>query len=390
MDENKHISAETALIYLLGCGINGFVPEHEILCGMDWKAVHQISVRHTLAAAVCMAVESGLAAKPFALDATQTQALAYWKDAKNKAIRKNMLLDSERTRLADFCESVGCWYMPLKGSILKDLYPHAGMRQMADNDILFDPAFQQQICDWFVANGYTAESVARGNHDVYHKPPVYNFELHTALFNDAIYPEWAAYYADVKSRLRPVEQSCGKRFSDEDFYIYITLHEYKHFHGSGTGLRSLVDCYVLCNNMAADLDAAYIQAELKKLGIAEFEEKTKQLAKELFLNPSAYLTAVLTADQKELLDYYLGSGTYGKMENRIRNKLTVDGKITGRSKAEYLLSRMFLPQKVMLGAYPRLARCKVLLPLCYVHRLVVKAFKRREAIQEEFEVLKKV
>ena len=44
------------------------------------------------------------------------------------------------------------------------------------------------------------------------------------------------YYQDVKSHLILDEGSrYGYHFSDEDFYLYMLAHEYKHFSGSGTG-----------------------------------------------------------------------------------------------------------------------------------------------------------
>ena len=89
--------------------------------------------------------------------------------------------------------------MPLKGAVLKDLYPKHDMRQMADNDILFDVTCQKEIRDYFVSHGYEVISYAKGNHDVYEKPPVYNFEMHTALFGAGHNEVWAKYYENVKT-----------------------------------------------------------------------------------------------------------------------------------------------------------------------------------------------
>ena len=74
--------------------------------------------------------------------------------------------------------------MPLKGSILKEWYPKFGMREMADNDILFDATRRQQVRNIFANRGYSIESYNKGNHDAYEKPPIYNFEMHVALFHE--------------------------------------------------------------------------------------------------------------------------------------------------------------------------------------------------------------
>jgi len=52
--------------------------------------------------------------------------------------------------------------MPLKGSMLKDLYPENGMREMADNDMLYDADKQQEVMGIMLGHGYTAESVGGG------------------------------------------------------------------------------------------------------------------------------------------------------------------------------------------------------------------------------------
>lgn len=60
-------------------------------------------------------------------------------------------------------------YLPLKGIIMKDYYPSVGMRQMSDNDILFDADAWERMEKHMISEGYKAEYVGKGNHDVYHK-----------------------------------------------------------------------------------------------------------------------------------------------------------------------------------------------------------------------------
>ena len=59
-----------------------------------------------------------------------------------------------------------------------------------------------------------------------------------------------------------------KHLSQEDFYLYVTSHEYKHYSAGGTGLRSVLDTYVYLQKAAPDMD--YVTAEAEKLGMAEF------------------------------------------------------------------------------------------------------------------------
>lgn len=108
---------------------------------MDMEQVYNAAKHHSL---------TGIAA--YSLESAGVQNELF-RTAKAKAARKNILLDFERKKLFSFCEEKGIWYMPLKGCILKDMYPDFSMRQMADNDILFDPEHRAEIKEYFKADG---------------------------------------------------------------------------------------------------------------------------------------------------------------------------------------------------------------------------------------------
>ena len=90
-------------------------------------------------------------------------------------------------------------YLPLKGIILKDYYPSVGMRQMSDNDILFDADAWERMEKHMISECYKAEYVGKGHDE-----------------------RWVEYYSDIKDRLIPdrTDDRCyGYHMSDEDFYI---------------------------------------------------------------------------------------------------------------------------------------------------------------------------
>ena len=138
------------LIYLMACSLQGTKPEEALLANIDMEALLRLAKAHSVSAMVCMALEQTDAFQ----HAAETTRLK-WLDSKNKAIRKNMLLDAERHQLEKEIAERGIWYMPLKGSILKDWYPKFGMREMADNDILFDASKRKEVKAIFQGRGYT-------------------------------------------------------------------------------------------------------------------------------------------------------------------------------------------------------------------------------------------
>ncbi len=128
------------LIYLCKCAVNGTIPSKSRLNQMNMEQLYTSAKFHTLTGITAYALESaGIQEDKF-------------RTAKEKASRKNIFLDIERKKLFSFCENNGIWYMPLKGSILKEMYPDFSMRQMADNDILFDVKYQSEIKKYFEDN----------------------------------------------------------------------------------------------------------------------------------------------------------------------------------------------------------------------------------------------
>lgn len=342
------------MLYLVACAINGMVPDAEKI---DLDKLYAVSKFHSLTAICAMALESA--------GVTLSDK---WREAKAKAIRKNILLDAERAQILGFFEQNGIWYLPLKGIIMKDMYPKAGMRQMADNDILFDSRFQMQVKEYMESKGYKTESIGKGAHDTYHKPPVYNFELHTMLYSELSDQNIHDYYTDVKSRLvKDNDNEYGYHFTDEDFYIFMTVHEYKHYSGGGTGLRSLLDCFVYLRSKGDSLDWGYIEDELDKLGIGEFECKSRALAMKIF--SSADLPK-LSDDEREMLEYYLLSGTYGTHKQSVENRMDKLAAQTGsKSKLRYIMSRLF-PDAEFFKAYaPFFYRHKIFLPVGWIYRI---------------------
>lgn len=362
------------LIYLLSCAVNGIMPDKASVQAMDLEQLYQLAKAHSLRAAVYIALRSA--------DAKDVN----FQQAYNKAVRKNVMLDVERTAIFEEFERKGIWYMPLKGSILKELYPENGMREMADNDILYDSTKQAEVSTIMLSRGYSAESVGKSHHDVYMKPPVLNFELHTLLFGVA--SDFYAYYQNPKRLMMPDEGSkYGFHFSDEDFYVYMLAHEYKHYCAGGTGLRSLLDCYVFLQNKRDSLDWAYIRGQTEQLGLTGFEREQRELADEVF---SSVTFPELTQHEQELLDYYLTSCTYGTKTRSAENTVKKHyAKSHSKSKFSFIWARLFPDTEFMKQYYPFFYRHRLLLPVGYIWRWCKGIATNHKKLQAEMRALRK-
>ena len=362
------------LIYLLSCAVNGITPDTARVQAMDLEQLNRLAKFHTVRGAVCIALKrAGVHDKQF-------------DQAYKKAVRKNILLDVERTAILENFERRGIWYMPLKGSILKELYPENGMREMADNDVLYDSTKQGEVKTIMLSRGYSAESVGKSHHDVYMKPPVLNYELHTKLFGAT--SDFYAYYENPKRLMIPDEGSkYGFHFSNEDFYVYMLAHEYKHFSGGGTGLRSLLDCYVFLQHKGDTLNWEYIHEQTKQLDIAGFEREQRELAEKVF---SSVTFPELTEHEQDLLDYYLTSCTYGTKTRSAENTVKKHyAKSHSKSKFSFIWARLFPDTEFMKQYYSFFYQHKLLLPVGYVWRWCKGIATNRRKLQAEMRALRK-
>ena len=370
MTSEEYRAAILDVAYLASCAINDQVPDVARVGTMNLENLYKAADRHLLTGITAMALESaGIKDEAF------TQA-------KGKAIRKVAAFDVERAAVLAKLEDAGIWYAPMKGCVLKELYPRIGMREMADNDILIDAARTADVKTimenlGFSSDGYTGTSV----HDHYMKPPVCNFEMHRMLFRPIQNARIAEYYQDVKSRLILNEGSrYGYHLSDVDFYVYMIAHEYKHYSGGGTGLRSVLDTYVYLKKKGDTLNWAYICGELDKLGIADFEAQNRSLALHLFDGEK------LTEQDEKMMEYILSSGTYGTVQNRVENGIRKNGSGPFR-KLRYIISRLFLPMETVRAVFPLFAKYPILLPLLPFYRVFRALRSRKGRLQAELKAL---
>lgn len=342
------------VIYLCKCAVNGVAADREAVGAMDLDAVFELACAHRLASAVAMGLESaGCEDKRVAVAIVAAQ-------------RKDIIFAHAQAEVTKALEEAGIWYALLKGAVLKGLYPKFGMREFADCDILFDAARAEDVRAIMEGLAFSTEDYGHGDHDIYYRQPVLNFEMHRSLFDPASHDAaLCAYYENVEARL--VGEGFGKRFSNEDFYLYILAHEHKHYVAAGTGLRSVLDTYVYLS--AVELDMAYVAAEAEKLGLREFEEKNRSLALHVFGGGE------LAGDEAEMLAYIMSSGAYGTMAHYVSSEIRKGG----GSKLRYVLKRLSVPVSrknkrydMFAEQYPFFYEHKALLPVLPFYRVVQK------------------
>ncbi len=369
-DEYQNITKE--MIYLVRCVVNNTVPDKERILKMNLTNLYQVAQKHMMTVLVAYVLESvGIFNRKFV-------------QARGKAVRKVVVMEIDKDLLFERLEQEGIWYMPVKGIIIKDFYPSVGMRQMADYDILFNETYADKVKEIMEDLGFTCQNFGRADHDIYYKQPVSNFEMHRVLFDETSQKEIYDYYRDIKKRFIKNEGSeYGYHFSNEDWYIYMIAHEYKHYQLSGTGFRSLLDTYIFWQKLGNDLNTDYIATEIKKLNLSDFERKNKELAFHLFGKGE------LTESDKEMMEYVMFSGTYGSMWNNLKNSVNKYGGGT-QGKRRFWLRKIFLPMAEIKVLHPFYYRHKVMLPILPFYRIGRAFTVNRKKTMKKIKLLKKM
>ncbi len=381
------------LMHLMSCALRGQAPQ-SLPADATWDAVYNLALGNSVTTTCAFA-----AAKAPGIDAAEAKR---WRDEIYKnAIRHSVFAD-EREAIFAQMDAAGLAHLPVKGIVTAQAYPHPEMRWMCDNDFLFgrdlgngtvrvanenDRFELRRIME---SHGYEPESFGELYHDAYQKAPFLNFEPHLRLSysEDA----WDGYYADSWTRARRAagEKGLAYEFSREDAYLYHVAHMYKHFESSGHGVRGVADEWALLNAWRETMDRPYLDAELAKLGMVDFEAELRSVA-DAAVDQDA-CGRVLAGDPEALapkdaytISYMLSSGTYGTLQNQARNWVRDDAAEHGESLARvrYLLHRLFPPTDSLLPYYPVLKRAPWLLPAVHLYRLTLRPIQKRAKLRTE-------
>ena len=298
--------------------------------------------------------------------------------AANAAIRCALLPESEKAkavfekecfttlyRYKDLCttlaelkellEGNAIVHIPLKGSVLRDLYPTPWMRNSCDIDILVREADIPRAKELLLAAGYTSYSATA--HDVsFDSPRGVHLELHFRLLEDGVSDTMQRVLTDVWSHATPKAGALYEHvLSDDFFYYYHIAHMAKHYLHGGCGIRPFLDLWMLRHRIFFDEERR--NALLKAGGLLSFAKAAESLSEVWFGEESH------TPITEKMEAFVLSGGVYGSEENRI----TV-GQVRRGGKLGYALSRIFLPYHTIKYHYPVLQKHKWLLPFCEVRR----------------------
>ena len=281
----------------------------------------------------------------------EKELFAKWTEVRDKEIMKDIIQSTEQEQLFSALSASGVRFIPLKGSVLKTLYPQSDFRTMSDIDLYIDDADTEKSKAVMLSLGYEINRLEHGVHDVYYKKPVMNVEIHRDLFGEGG-QEFSPVFGELWSKCT----ADGMRYDlENDFFLtYVIAHGIKHYTLGGTGIRTFMDIHVYLQQKGADLNRIYSLCE--KAGQRELCEDFVKLA-DVWFGSGEY-----TDKLREMAEYVIRGGTYGTFENQMEQGIKKQGKL------KFILSRIFPSVNYAREQFPVLRRMPFLLPVFWVVR----------------------
>lgn len=275
-------------------------------------------------------------------------------------------------KICGLLETAKIPFVPLKGCVLRSLYPQAWMRTGCDIDILVKKdeleATVRLLCDRLE---YVADKKPSVNEWSLFTPSGVHVELHYDLTEGDKYGK--EILSNIWEYTHPLKT--GKYqllLTDAAFYFYHVAHMVKHFENGGCGIRPFLDLWIFQNNVM--LDKSEQEQLLASGNILKFAQASERLVAVWF-----------DGEQKDCLStrmekYIFSGGAFGKKENLVSMQQTKKG-----SGIKYILSRIFIPTKELKIKYPTLQRHPYLALFYHIRRWFKPIFQkkaRKKALEE--------
>jgi hypothetical protein len=279
-------------------------------------------------------------------------------------------------------EGRGITCLPLKGSLLRELYHSPHLRTMGDIDLLIEPFDPKENRNLMAELGFKSDSsVVRqlSEYDVvtdnYRLPPFIEVELHKILLPVVTPENVRRAFHDSMSRTVSIQGYHHiKRLAVQDDYLFLLSHLYKHYIRGGIGIRMLLDIWLFYSAYKWELDLPRLEESLLQMEILDFCQEIFQLCRVLFgeeefseispVQEQIYLAGQLHEDIPMLVSSFI-------------NK-------KGQGKLSLFASIVFINREKLSLYFPALNKYPLLYPYYYFKRVFFVLRCRRTQLKQLF------
>lgn len=319
---------------------------------ISWGSVYSLAKHHSLASTIYSSIEAEL------LNDAPLELVATWRKERDIDFVKNVKQTAAFSEITELFTREKLAFLPLKGFMMKKLYPRPELRTMADMDIYVSNEQADRARELLISIGYKCEKDPDEEeiHDQMLKPPFINVELHKVLYKDSDFS-----FDDCTPR---EDNPYWYVMKNEDFFLFMLRHTYKHYTHGGCGIRAVLDLY-LYKNAHSEMFTEKFENRISETGLFDFYKKISALADKWFA------AADISEDISAFELFTVTGGTYGTYETRMQADIKESGNL------KYSLSKIFPPVKIIRQRYKWVRKCVLLVPVAYVVRIVESIFNGR-------------
>ena len=353
------------LIELVKQALNG--SKDRIVCkNVDWDALIEMAQNHGVYGLVGFIIDL--------CDGVPDEIYHSFENACNMNIYRDVKREILINTLLNSFESNGVDCMPLKGYILKNMYPFVEMRDMCDVDILIHTKDFEEADKLMSTNGFQFKQESPHEY-IYTSIDNITIELHKCLvppYNHTLY----SYYGDGwKLAKKKVGYSHLYEMKPEDFYVYEIAHTAKHYLNGGIGIRQIADIYILASHQS-EYDIDYIEEQLKELGLEKFQNILLRICNVWFCDGE------YDDETIHMANYIINGTLFGNAERAASSEMVRSSNIYIVAVMKRSIRYIFPKRKWLLSRYPILKEKPGLYPFILVYRWFDVLLHRRGRISE--------
>ncbi len=358
-------STEQNLFELISSVVLGKKPSFDSLSQDEIVEIYKISRNHNIihlpsAALINLDLLMG-----------DEKAHSFFEERLNAAMFKSLSMQFAYEKCCLLLEEEGIDHIPLKGAVLRALYPEPWMRMSVDIDILVRPEDHQRAVEALVNKLEFKRTDISTPHDVTLMADDGTcVEMHFDLIEDEIFPNAHKVLSDVWSGAIK-DDDCSHRYHLDMsiFYFYHVVHLAKHMKLGGGGIKDYLDLYLL---YLSGQNVSSNEALLREGGILSFATVAEQLSRVWFGGEEH------NDITRSLSDFVMSGGLFRSQKNT-----NILERRQRKSKLGYYLSRLFVPYDYLKKQYPIIEKRPYLTPVYETKRLWDLAFGKKKEHRKE-------
>ncbi|MCD8107080.1 MAG: nucleotidyltransferase family protein [Oscillospiraceae bacterium] len=274
----------------------------------------------------------------------------------------------------------------LKGIICRSLYgERADFRASGDEDILISKEDYAKVTHTLHHCGYHAENKPDSGLKLVQEVTFTNIdspltvELHLNPFgsSDHIRIKMNEWFMDVfdSQEIVAIDGVSVRTLEPTDHMLFLIFHAFKHFTGSGFGIRMMLDILLFSEKYDFQIDWQYVYKGLIAVGAVAFYDDIVILGNRYLGFQLQLRIKCAGTSPEELLEDMLHMGTFGNSSKndstagRITS-ITVAGNSKGHNRIKDMLRLLFPPLQVWMSWKPYLKDKPWMLPIEWGKRLL--------------------